>query len=190
MCRRKPMTIRKAFSPNACGCRAACGPTRTSLRAPSNALRQAKKPVIIAGGGVLYSEASGDACRASPQATGIPVAETQAGKSSLPFDASAQHGRRRRHRHIGREPAGRGSRRHPRRRHAASGFHHRLLGAVQESGKTIIGLNMQVFDAAKHRALPLVADARVGLEELSANLGSYKAPARGPPMRRTASRRG
>ena len=42
--------------------------------------------------------------------------------------------------------------------------------------KTIIGLNTQVFDATKHQALPMIADARVGLEELSANLGSYKAP--------------
>ncbi|MGE3876985.1 MAG: thiamine pyrophosphate-dependent enzyme, partial [Parvibaculaceae bacterium] len=38
-------------------------------------------------------------------------------------------------------------------------------------------LNTQVFDAAKHQAQPLIADARIGLEELSANLGSYKAPA-------------
>jgi 3D-(3,5/4)-trihydroxycyclohexane-1,2-dione acylhydrolase (decyclizing) len=47
----------------------------------------------------------------------------------------------------------------------------------KNEGKTIIGLNTQVFDAGKHRALPLIADARVGLEELSTNLGSYKAPA-------------
>src|SRR5262249_52713396 len=34
----------------------------------------------------------------------------------------------------------------------------------------------QLFDAAKHRALPLIADARTGLEEISADLGSYRAP--------------
>jgi 3D-(3,5/4)-trihydroxycyclohexane-1,2-dione acylhydrolase (decyclizing) len=43
--------------------------------------------------------------------------------------------------------------------------------------RTIIGLNTQVFDATKHRALPLIADARVGLEELSINLGKWAAPA-------------
>ena len=42
--------------------------------------------------------------------------------------------------------------------------------------KTIIGLNTQVFDATKHRALPLIADARVGLEELTLNLGKWAAP--------------
>jgi 3D-(3,5/4)-trihydroxycyclohexane-1,2-dione acylhydrolase (decyclizing) len=41
--------------------------------------------------------------------------------------------------------------------------------------KTIIGLNTQVFDATKHRALPLIADARAGLEELSADLGAWTA---------------
>ena len=46
----------------------------------------------------------------------------------------------------------------------------------QNAEKTIIGLNTQVFDATKHRALPLVADARVGLEELSANLAGWAAP--------------
>ena len=46
----------------------------------------------------------------------------------------------------------------------------------QNPGKTIIGLNTQVFDATKHRALPLVADARVGLEELAANLAGWAAP--------------
>ena len=45
------------------------------------------------------------------------------------------------------------------------------------SDKKLIGLNVQVFDATKHRALPLIADARVGLEEISSNLGNYKAPA-------------
>ena len=42
--------------------------------------------------------------------------------------------------------------------------------------RRIVGLNVQAFDAAKHDALPLVADARGGLEELSAALGGWKAP--------------
>jgi 3D-(3,5/4)-trihydroxycyclohexane-1,2-dione acylhydrolase (decyclizing) len=44
-------------------------------------------------------------------------------------------------------------------------------------GQTIIGLNVQAFDATKHRALPLVADALAGLSELSADLGNWRAPA-------------
>ena len=47
-------------------------------------------------------------------------------------DHRAQHGGRRRHRHVGRQPARRRGRRGPCRRHAPAGFHHRLLGAVQE----------------------------------------------------------
>ena len=47
----------------------------------------------------------------------------------------------------------------------------------QSSQKTFIGLNVQTFDATKHRALPLVADAKEGLLELSAALKDYKAPA-------------
>ena len=46
----------------------------------------------------------------------------------------------------------------------------------RNAGKTIIGLNVQPFDAGKHRALPLVADAREGLAELSAAVAGYKAP--------------
>src|ERR1700736_3680008 len=53
--------------------------------------RAAKKPLIVAGGGVLYSEAS-EALSKFAQITGIPVCETQAGKGSLPFDHSQQLG--------------------------------------------------------------------------------------------------
>src|SRR5262245_56255892 len=58
-------------------------PDATELAAAAAALKGAKKPVIIAGGGVLYSEAS-DTLAAFATAHGIPVMETQAGKSSLP----------------------------------------------------------------------------------------------------------
>ncbi|TIT30361.1 MAG: 3D-(3,5/4)-trihydroxycyclohexane-1,2-dione acylhydrolase (decyclizing), partial [Mesorhizobium sp.] len=47
----------------------------------------------------------------------------------------------------------------------------------KNTGKTIIGLNVQPFDAGKHRALPLVADAAEGLAELGAALKDWKAPA-------------
>src|SRR5262249_38478104 len=48
-------------------------------------IRAARRPVIVAGGGVLYSEATGALARLAEQ-TGIPVGETQGGKGSLPFD--------------------------------------------------------------------------------------------------------
>ena len=59
--------------------------TPTSSRRPLRRSRRAQKPVIIAGGGVLYSEAT-DALAAFAETHGIPVMETQAGKSSLPHD--------------------------------------------------------------------------------------------------------
>jgi 3D-(3,5/4)-trihydroxycyclohexane-1,2-dione acylhydrolase (decyclizing) len=139
-------------------------------------LRDAKKPVIIAGGGVLYSEASA-ALAGFAERHGIPVTETQAGKSSLPFlnplnmgaigvtGTSASN-------HLAEEAdviLAVGTR--------LQDFTTGSWALFKNEGKTIIGLNTQVFDAGKHRALPLIADARVGLEELSANLGSYKAPA-------------
>ena len=52
-------------------------------------IRASKRPLIIAGGGVIYSEAT-DALRQLVDATGIPVGETQAGKGSLPFDHPAR----------------------------------------------------------------------------------------------------
>ena len=73
--------------------------------------------------------------RSSPMQMGIPVCETQGGKSSLPDDHPLNMGGGRRHRHLGRQPAGRGGRSRACRRHPAAGLHHRLLGAVQERGQ-------------------------------------------------------
>ena len=64
--------------------RAAC-PSPTLLAEAAELLRGARRPLIVAGGGTIYAEAT-DALRALAEATGIPVAETQAGKGSLPYD--------------------------------------------------------------------------------------------------------
>ena len=66
-------------------------PDATLLAEAAALIRTAKKPLLIAGGGVLYSEAT-DSLRRFVEATGIGVAETQAGKSSLPFDHPRQLG--------------------------------------------------------------------------------------------------
>ena len=112
---------------------AARAPDEGELAQAVKALRAAKKPLIIAGGGVLYSEASATLA-AFATTHGIPVTETQAGKSSLPFDPSPQHGLDRRHRHVGCKPARRGGRRRARHRHEAPGLHDGVVGALQESG--------------------------------------------------------
>lgn len=148
---------------------------RDELSAAAEALKAAKKPLIVAGGGVLYAGASDDLARFSA-ATGIPVGETQAGKSSLPDDDAlnmAAIGV------TGTQAANSlaaeadlilavGTR--------LQDFTTGSWALFAAPGKTIIGLNVQPFDAGKHRALPLVADAREGLAELSEALNGWKAP--------------
>jgi len=150
-------------------------PDERELEQAVAALRAAKKPAIIAGGGVLFSEASA-ALSGFAARHGIPVSETQGGKSSLPFLDPLNMGA------VGVTGTSAAN--------AVSAEADVILvvgtrlqdfttgswALFKNPGKTIIGLNTQVFDATKHRALPLIADARVGLEELSANLGNWKAP--------------
>src|SRR2546430_2949967 len=66
-------------------------PDPTLLADAAALIRRAKRPLIVAGGGAIYSEAT-DALRALAEQTGIPVAETQAGKGSLPYDHPASLG--------------------------------------------------------------------------------------------------
>ncbi|MDX8480543.1 3D-(3,5/4)-trihydroxycyclohexane-1,2-dione acylhydrolase (decyclizing) [Mesorhizobium sp. VK24D] len=150
-------------------------PDRHELAAAVAALKGAKKPLVIAGGGVLYSQASGELAKLV-QGAGIPVCETQGGKSSLPDDHPlnmAAVGV------TGTSAANRlaeeadvvlavGTR--------LQDFTTGSWALFKNAGRTIIGLNTQVFDAGKHWALPLVADAAEGLAELNAALKGWKAP--------------
>ncbi|WP_091857145.1 3D-(3,5/4)-trihydroxycyclohexane-1,2-dione acylhydrolase (decyclizing) [Bosea robiniae] len=148
---------------------------RAELKAAAEALKAAKKPLIVAGGGVLYSGASDELARFSA-ATGIPVCETQGGKSALPDDDALNMAA------VGVTGTGAAN------RLAAEADLVLAIGTrLQDfttgswalfgaAGKTIIGLNVQSFDAGKHRALPLVADAREGLAELAEAIGNWKAP--------------
>jgi len=151
-------------------------PDRNELAAAAAALRGARKPLIVAGGGVLYSQASAELASFA-QAAGIPVCETQGGKSSLPDDAPlnmAAVGV------TGTSAANRlaeeadlvlaiGTR--------LQDFTTGSWALFKNEAMTIVGLNVQAFDAGKHRALPLVADAREGLAALAASLDGYRAPA-------------
>jgi 3D-(3,5/4)-trihydroxycyclohexane-1,2-dione acylhydrolase (decyclizing) len=150
-------------------------PDENELAGAVGLLREAKKPVIIAGGGVLYSEASA-ALAAFAERHGVPAVETQAGKSSLPFTHPLNMGA------VGVTGTS-ASNRLCEQADLLLAVGTRLQDFTTGSWalfknpvKKIIGLNVQSFDATKHRALPLIADARVGLEEISANLGAYKAP--------------
>lgn len=142
----------------------------------ADVLRKAKKPVIIAGGGVLYAEASADLA-AFAEKHGIPVMETQGGKSSLPHDHPLNTGA------VGVTGTSASN------ALAAEADVVLAIGTRLQDFTTgswslfandamrIIGLNIQPFDAGKHRAYPLVADAGAGLDILDVNLGSWTAPA-------------
>ena len=140
------------------------------------ALRTASKPVIIAGGGVLYSEAS-NALADFAEAHGIPVLETQAGKSALPHDHPLNMGS------VGVTGTSASN------RLAVESDLILAVGTRLQDFTTgswslfanedvkIVGLNVQAFDAVKHNALPLVGDARVGLAALDVALMGWEVDA-------------
>lgn len=160
-------------------------PDTRELEAAVAALRHAEKPVIIAGGGVLYSEAAAT-LRVFAETHGIPVMETNAGKSSLPHDHPLNMGS------VG-VTGSSASNRLAEQADLVLAIGSRLQDFTTGSwalfkaeGVRIIGLNTQAFDAGKHRAEPLVADAKAGLELLDARLGDWRTPASWTDLAATA----
>ncbi|MET9293334.1 thiamine pyrophosphate-dependent enzyme [Streptomyces sp. NPDC003077] len=144
-------------------------PDPDALADAVRAVRAAERPLIIAGGGVHHSEAE-DALRALADATGIPVASTQAGKGSLRHDHPADVGGIG---HTGTATAAGLAR----RADLVIGVGTRYTDFTTASatlfttpGVRFVNLNITSFDAHKLAALPLVADARTGLEALTAAL--------------------
>jgi 3D-(3,5/4)-trihydroxycyclohexane-1,2-dione acylhydrolase (decyclizing) len=136
-------------------------------------IKESKQPMVIAGGGVLYSEAT-DALAAFVEQTGIPVGETQAGKGSLNYDHANNLGAVGVTGTPGANIVAReadlviaiGTR--------LSDFTTASKTAFQNPNVKFIAINVAEFDAAKHGALPLVGDARVVLEELSDAVQGYR----------------
>jgi 3D-(3,5/4)-trihydroxycyclohexane-1,2-dione acylhydrolase (decyclizing) len=143
-----------------------------ALREAAALIRAARRPLIVAGGGVIYSEAS-EALATLAAATGIPVAETQAGKGSLPEDAPQSLGA------IGATGTlaanriardadlviGVGTR--------WSDFTTASHTAFANPDVRFVNVNIASFDAAKHAGLALVADARAALEQLATALEGH-----------------
>ena len=130
----------------------------------------------MAGGGVLYSEASG-ALAELAAATGIPVAETQAGKGALRFDHPQALGAM----GVTGTP---GANLLARAADLVIGIGTRYTDftsasktAFQHPTVRFVNINVAEVDAFKHSALPLVADARAALEELSVLVSDYRVPA-------------
>lgn len=148
-------------------------PDANELAAATALLKKAQKPVIIAGGGVHYSDACADLA-AFAEKHAIPVLETQAGKSALAFDHPLNMGA------VGVTGTSASN------NLAAEADVLLCVGTRMQDFTTgswalfknparrFIGLNVQAFDAMKHMSMPLLADARAGLAELSPALG--KAP--------------
>ena len=152
------------------------GPDPTDLDAAAAALKRARRPLIVAGGGVKYSLAE-KALADFAAAHGIPVGETQAGKGSLAWDHPANAGS------VGVTGSS-----------AANALAREAdlvlavgtrLGDFASGSRALfanpkvelVGLNIAGFDAGKHGGMSLVADARRGLKHLSAALEGWRAPA-------------
>ncbi|HUI74004.1 MAG TPA: 3D-(3,5/4)-trihydroxycyclohexane-1,2-dione acylhydrolase (decyclizing) [Candidatus Acidoferrum sp.] len=146
-----------------------------AIRRAATLIAAARQPLLIAGGGVLYSEAS-QALAKFVEQTGIPIAETQAGKGSLPFNHPRNLGAM----GVTGTPGanllardadliiGVGTR--------YSDFTSASKTAFQNPAVKFININVSEFDAGKHMGLPVVADARTALEELLREVQGYRVP--------------
>jgi 3D-(3,5/4)-trihydroxycyclohexane-1,2-dione acylhydrolase (decyclizing) len=136
-------------------------------------VRAAKNPLIVAGGGVLYSEASAALGKFAAE-SGIPVCETQAGKGSLRYDHAQEVGAMGTTGTPGANILAReadlilgiGTR--------YSDFTSASKTAFQNPAVRFININVAEFDAYKHGALALTGDARVTLEELGEAVQGHK----------------
>jgi 3D-(3,5/4)-trihydroxycyclohexane-1,2-dione acylhydrolase (decyclizing) len=148
-------------------------PDERELAALVRALRGAKAPLIVAGGGVLYSQAE-EALARFAQAHGIPIAETQAGKGTLPDDHPMNLGA------IGvtgTTAANRAAAQADLVLAVGTRLQDFTTGSRRLFSGRIAALNVLPLDAGKHGALAVVADARETLAALAAALGAHRAPA-------------
>ncbi len=148
-------------------------PDSAELETAVEAIRAAEKPLIIAGGGIHYSGAC-EALKTFAETHAIPVCETQAGKSALPWDHPLNLGA------IGVTGSSAantvaedadlliavGTR--------LQDFTTGSWALFKHPRRRILAINTAAYDAGKHHAMSLLADARVALEELHQALGTYK----------------
>jgi 3D-(3,5/4)-trihydroxycyclohexane-1,2-dione acylhydrolase (decyclizing) len=151
-------------------------PDAAALDRAAQIIRASKRPLIVAGGGVIYSEAT-DALRRLVKRSGIPVGETQAGKGSLPFDHAGSMGG------IGATGTlaanivaaeadvviGVGTR--------YSDFTTASKTAFQDPEVRFININIAEADVHKLGGLALAGDARAALEALDARLEGWSVDA-------------
>lgn len=148
-------------------------PDMAQLQRAAAWIKRARRPLIVAGGGVHYSDATA-ILRDFVDRTGIPVGETQAGKGALPYDHGANLGA------IG-VTGTLGANRIARDADLVIGIGTRYSDfttasktAFQHPDVKFVNINVAEFDAYKHSAIALVGDARATLEELLALLAGYQ----------------
>lgn len=147
-----------------------------AMRRAAEMIRAARQPLLIAGGGVIYSDASGALAKFAKD-TGIAVAETQAGKGSLSFDHAQCLGAM----GVTGTPGanllardadliiGVGTR--------YTDFTTASMTAFQNRAVKFVNVNVAEFDAGKHGGVPVVADARTAFEDLAKLVAGYHTPA-------------
>lgn len=152
-------------------------PEPAALERAAELIRGAERPLVVAGGGVIYSEAA-EELRAFADVTGIPVADTQAGKGAIAWDHPLAIGGLG---STGNDAAnalantadvviGVGTR--------YTDFTTASHTVFADPGVRFVNLNVAAFDAAKHSAEMVVADAREGLRALTELLRSGHEPYR------------
>lgn len=151
-------------------------PEPEAVQRAAEVIAAAERPLLVAGGGVLYSAATAE-LTAFADVTGIPVADTQAGKGALPGDHPLAVGG------VGSTGSGAanalaaqadvvigvGTR--------YSDFTTASRTAFAADGVQFVNLNVTGFDAAKHSATTVLADAARGLSALTEALAGYRVPA-------------
>ncbi|MET9460648.1 3D-(3,5/4)-trihydroxycyclohexane-1,2-dione acylhydrolase (decyclizing) [Streptomyces canus] len=151
-------------------------PEPAAIERAARLLRKARKPLIVAGGGAVYSGAE-TALRAFAEATGIPVADTHAGKGAVPWDHPCAVGG------IG-STGSYAANELAREADVVLGVGTRYSDFTTASHTvfanpdvTFVNLNVARLDAVKHSAEPLVADARLGIQALAGALTDWEVPA-------------
>ncbi|HEX2411419.1 MAG TPA: 3D-(3,5/4)-trihydroxycyclohexane-1,2-dione acylhydrolase (decyclizing) [Solirubrobacteraceae bacterium] len=148
-------------------------PAPEAVRRAAELVLEAERPLIVAGGGVIYAAAT-DALAALADATGIPVGETQAGRGALRSEHPASLGA------IGATGTAAANRL---AREADlvigvgtrwSDFTTASKSAFQDPGVRFVNINVAGFDAAKHSGLAVEADARLALEALQDVLAGHR----------------
>jgi 3D-(3,5/4)-trihydroxycyclohexane-1,2-dione acylhydrolase (decyclizing) len=135
-------------------------PGLREVKVAADAIRSARRPLIVAGGGVLYAGAT-EALKSFAEKHNVPVGETQAGKSSMPWD-------------------------HPLNLGSIGVTGSSATNAVAEQADVIVALGTRLQDFTtgswalfRHpdrRIVAVNADAKLALEELSGLLGDWRAP--------------